>query len=82
MVYSSDLESVRRELIDEMQIIAGAKKTKIYPGLAVEWSGGNNKAREVANQINLSRIYMPGGFVLFHWSPDTVGRIETVLHKK
>lgn len=82
MVYSSDLESVRRELIDEMQIIAGAKKTKIYPGLAVEWSGGNNKAREVANQINLSRVYMPGGFVLFHWSPDTVGRIETVLLKK
>lgn len=35
--------------------------------------------RYVKEQIGMARAYAPGGFVVFYWSKDTVGRIESAL---
>ena len=78
MDYTADIEDLRRELLEEMPIAAGAK-TKIYPGLAIGWSGGENKSKVLKEQIEMVRTYEPGGFVVFYWSRDTAGRIISAL---
>ena len=78
MDYTADIEGLRRELLEEMPIAAGAK-TKIYPGLAIGWSGGENKSKVLKEQIEMVRTYEPGGFVVFYWSRDTAGRIISAL---
>ena len=59
--------------------VAAESKAKIYPGLAISWSRGENKAKDLREQIGMARAYAPGGFVIFYWSKDTAGRIESAL---
>ena len=78
MDYFTDVEALRAELLEEMPIAAEVR-SKIYPGLAISWSGGENKAKALREQIGMARAYAPGGFVVFYWSKDTAGRIESAL---
>lgn len=78
MDYFTDNEALREELLAEMPV-AAESKAKIYPGLAISWSRGENKAKDLKEQIGMARAYAPGGFVIFYWSKDTAGRIESAL---
>jgi len=79
MDYMADPEDFRREILEEMPIAAAAKKTKVYPGLAVGWSGGENNARTLKEELRMARAYLPGGFTIFYWGRDTKGRIDSML---
>lgn len=78
MDYYDDAEDLRRELLEEMPIAASGK-AKIYPTVAVSWSRGEYNAKSLKKQIGLVRTYLPGGFKIFYWSADTVGRISSAL---
>ena len=78
MDYYDDAEDLRRELLEEMPIAASGK-AKIYPTVAVSWSRGEYNAKSLKEQIGLVRTYLPGGFKIFYWSADTVGRISSAL---
>jgi len=48
---------------------------KVYPGIAVGWSGGENNIETLREELRMARTCMPGGFTVFCWGRDTKGRI-------